>query len=88
MTATILEATDEINSVNFFDKNRVTTILGPDAVANCLIQKIPLIGNAAGNFVNYMDLTGANTQVPQQNSGALYTPIAKRSRVFADGFEA
>jgi hypothetical protein len=77
-----------VNSFNLLDPNRVGIILGPDAVNNCLVQGIPIIGNAAGNFVNWLDLTGENTKVPQPNNGALYTPNKKRSRVFADQFEA
>jgi hypothetical protein len=77
-----------INSVNLFDPNRVQIVRAPDGISNCVVQKIPLIGNAAGNFVNWTDLTGANTQVPQVNNGALYVQSKKRSRVFADEFEA
>ncbi|RDI78638.1 putative urea active transporter 1 [Venturia inaequalis] len=89
LTATILEATDKINSVDFKDKDRVQITHGLDAIKNCIIQKTPILGNAAGNFVNYTDLTGANTEVPQRNLGATYTPAKfARSRVFADGFES
>lgn len=87
LTATILEATDKINSNNFFDRNRNQIILGSDAKNNCKAQGIPIAGNAAGNTKNYKDLTGANTHVPQVNNGALYQTKKRRSRVFEEEYE-
>jgi iron transport multicopper oxidase len=68
LTATIIEAADKIN-VN----------VPLDHLAVCKLQGIPTQGNAAGNTRNYEDLTGANTQVPLTDTGALYTR-GKRAR--------
>ena len=39
---------------------------------------MPFQGNAAGNVKNPLDLTGANTQVPNTNQGALWTGSSNR----------
>lgn len=62
LTATIIEAADQIGFG-----------IPADHKAVCDAQGIPTAGNAAGNTRNPLDLTGANTVVPQEETGALYT---------------
>jgi len=63
LTATILEATDQLGDLQIPDDHK----------AACIAGGMPFTGNAAGNTQNPLDLTGANTQVPQKNTGALWT---------------
>ncbi|KAK6580054.1 hypothetical protein PZA11_007076 [Diplocarpon coronariae] len=51
LTATIIEAPELLQGIS----------IPADHKANCDAQGIPTAGNAAGNTVNYTDLTGANT---------------------------
>jgi iron transport multicopper oxidase len=74
LTATIIEAADKID-VN----------IPLDHKAVCLLQGIPISGNAAGNTRNYEDLSGANTQVPSTDTGALYIKN-KRARQILSSF--
>jgi iron transport multicopper oxidase len=67
LTATIIEATDKLK-----------TDIPWDHQAVCKIQGIPTAGNAAGNTRNVEDLSGANTQIPMSDPGALYEKKGKR----------
>jgi iron transport multicopper oxidase len=62
LTASIIEATDQIN---FKIPN--------DHQIACNVQNIPTQGNAAGNTRNPLDLAGAITEVPQSDSGAIFS---------------
>jgi len=60
MAATIVEAPEVIN-VN----------IPPDHRLACSIDGMPTQGNAVGNAINFLDLTGAITEPPPENVGAL-----------------
>jgi len=70
LTATIIEAADKINFT-----------IPQDHLDVCKQQNIPTQGNAAGNTRDPEDLSGANTQVPQTNDGAVYTANKKSRRM-------
>ena len=46
----------------------------------CEKQGIKMRGNAAGNDVNWLDLTGAPTEPPLENWGALVNPPSSRKK--------
>jgi iron transport multicopper oxidase len=71
LTATILEATDHLGDLHIPDDHK----------AACIAGGMPFTGNAAGNTQNPLDLTGANTQVQQTNTGALWTGNPGKSRM-------
>lgn len=56
LTATFIEAPDQLQAMN---------LNIPDThKAVCAAKGIPMIGNAAGNSANWLNLTGANTEPP------------------------
>lgn len=71
LTATILEATDRLGDLSIPDDHK----------AACIAGSMPFTGNAAGNTQNPLDLTGANTQVPQTNTGAIWTGKSGKTRM-------
>lgn len=62
LSAAILEATDRLGNLEIPWEHKQA----------CVKQGIPLRGNAAGNSVDWLDLTGANMQ-PMIDMGALWT---------------
>ena len=71
LTATVLEATDRLGDLTIPDDHK----------AACIAGGMPYAGNAAGNMNNPLDLTGANTQVSQTNTGALWTGSSSKLRM-------
>jgi iron transport multicopper oxidase len=61
LIATIIEAPD-----------RIGTTLPTDHVDACVKQGMPTTGNAAGNTANLFNLSGANTEVPPVDDGAMF----------------
>ncbi|QDS76429.1 hypothetical protein FKW77_004286 [Venturia effusa] len=61
LTATLIEAPDQID----FEAPQ-------DHLDACKAQGIPTSGNAAGNEDDIFDLTGANTDIPQVDNGAMW----------------
>jgi hypothetical protein len=43
----------------------------PDHLTACQLENVPTVGNAAGNKVNFLDLTGQPTAPPQVDPGYL-----------------
>jgi len=70
LTATFIEATDQLRFA-----------IPLDHLLTCKVQGIPIAGNAAGNTRNPLDLTGANTEVPPTDNGALVTKKRKAARM-------
>ena len=58
MTATMIEAPEKI-----------ALVIPKDHMDVCQAQNIKTQGNAAGNTVDYTDLSGANTQLPSDPWG-------------------
>jgi iron transport multicopper oxidase len=61
LTATIIEAPDVLQNSKPYIPNSHKTA--------CKLQKISMKGNAAGNYKNWLDLTGANTSPPLDSWG-------------------
>ncbi|KAF8860882.1 FET Ferroxidase [Acephala macrosclerotiorum] len=67
LTATFIEAPTELQALGL--------VIPEDHKQACKNGNISMVGNAAGNSVDWLDLTGANTQPPLENWGALtYVP--------------
>ena len=61
LTVTFIEAPDQLQQTRPFI---------PETHSNvCNVQGIPMQGNAAGNTNDWTDLTGANTDAPEQSWG-------------------
>ena len=71
MAVTFIEAPTELQKLNLAipDNHRQA----------CQLQGIKMQGNAAGTTVNWLDLTGAPTEPPLENWGALVnSPVSRR----------
>jgi iron transport multicopper oxidase len=60
LAATFVEDPDDIN-----------VIIPPDHRLACAIDGMKTVGNAAGNVIDFLDLSGAITEPPEVNVGAL-----------------
>lgn len=73
LTATILEAPDKVRLLQ--------STVPHDHLEVCHAQGIKTKGNAAGNEDNWLDLTGAPTQINLNDWGALIDPPPAQSRM-------
>lgn len=67
LMATIIEAPEELTG----------SLIPADHQEVCKVQNIPIDGNAAGNTVNPLNLTGANTMPPNPDDGYV-VPLWKK----------
>jgi iron transport multicopper oxidase len=73
MAITFIEAPTQLQKLN---------LKIPDSHRQaCQQQGIKMRGNAAGNADKWLDLTGAPTEPPLNNWGALVTPPGSKSRM-------
>ena len=49
-----------------------------DHISTCQTDKTLYVGNAAGNTVNYLDLTGAPTVAPEYDYGYVFEYSSQR----------
>jgi len=63
LTATLLEAPDHL-------QGQLT--IPPDHLRVCQLDNIATVGNAAGNSVNWLNLTGQPTVAPEYNDGYVF----------------
>ncbi|KAN0093790.1 Ferroxidase [Hyaloscypha variabilis] len=71
LIATLVEAPDVLQD---------TQSIPHDHYRVCKSQNIPTKGNAAGNTQNWLDLTGANTNISTNDYGALVNPPKRKRR--------
>lgn len=72
LSATFIEAPLQLRASNL--------IIPQDHLDVCNRQNIPTRGNAVGNTVNWLNLTGLDLLPPLNPMGALYTPPRRRRR--------
>jgi iron transport multicopper oxidase len=76
-TATLIEAPDALQAQNL--------TIPEDHIAACQAYPMAYSGNAGGNTVQPLDLSGANTEVPLVGYGSMYPPgtppSAKRAKL-------
>jgi len=63
LTATLLEAPDHL-------QGQLT--IPPDHLRVCQLDNIATVGNAAGNSVNWLNLTGQPTVAPEYDDGYVF----------------
>jgi iron transport multicopper oxidase len=73
MAITFIEAPTELQKLNL--------VIPDNHRQACQLQGIKMQGNAAGNTVNWLDLTGAPTEPPLENWGTLVNPPVSRRRM-------